>query len=129
MNKLILIGNLTKTPETRVTQGGKSVCSFDIAVNDRRGDTTYFRISAWDKLGENCQRFLSKGKKVMVIGPVSARAYTTSGGETRVSIEVTAQDIEFLSPKDGETQYQQQERAAIQGEVGMTPIQTDELPF
>lgn len=129
MNKLILIGNLTKAPETRVTQGGKSVCSFDIAVNDRKGDATFFRVSAWDKLGENCQRFLSKGKKVMVIGPVSARAYNTSSGETRVSIEVNAQDIEFLSPKDGEVQYQQQERKAIQGEVGMTAVEPEELPF
>ena len=55
MNKLIIIGNLTKDHETRVIQSGKSVCSFDVAVNDRRGgqdNTTYFRVSAWEKIGD-----------------------------------------------------------------------------
>ena len=132
MNKIILIGNLTKDPETRTTPSGKSVCSFDLAVNERRGgqdSTTYFRISAWEKQGENCQRFLSKGKKVMVSGPVSARAYTTSGGETRVSIEVTANEVEFLSPRDN---YEQQERQAIQQEnvpAGAIAVEMDEIPF
>ncbi len=129
MNKLFLIGNLTKDPETRTTQSGKTVCSFDLAVNDRKGDTTYFRVSVWEKQGENCQRFLSKGKKVMVSGPVSARCYTTGSGETRVSIEVTANEVEFLSPRDSEAGYQQQERNAIQHETAMMPVQTDELPF
>lgn len=98
MNKLILIGNLTKDPETRTTPNGKTVCNFDIAVNDRQGNATYFRISAWEKQGENCQRFLSKGKKVMVTGPVSARAYSDRNGKANVSIEVTANEVEFLSP-------------------------------
>lgn len=101
MNKLILIGNLTRDPETRTTPSGHTVCSFDIAVNERRGgqdSTTYFRVSTWDKTGENCQKYLSKGKKVFVSGPVSARAYQTNNGETRVSIEVTANEVEFLSP-------------------------------
>lgn len=98
MNKLILIGNLTKDPETRATPNGKTVCNFDIAVNDRQGNPTYFRISAWEKQGENCQRYLSKGKKVYVSGPVSARAYTDRNGNANVSIEVTANEVEFLSP-------------------------------
>lgn len=98
MNKIILVGNLTKDPETRTTPNGKTVCNFDLAVNDRQGNATYFRISAWEKQGENCQRYLSKGKKVMVTGPVSARAYTDRNGKANVSIEVTANEVEFLSP-------------------------------
>lgn len=98
MNKIILVGNLTKDPETRTTPNGKTVCNFDLAVNDRQGNATYFRISAWEKQGENCQRYLSKGKKVMVTGPVSARAYTDRTGKANVSIEVTANEVEFLSP-------------------------------
>lgn len=98
MNKIILVGNLTKDPETRTTPNGKTVCNFDLAVNDRQGNATYFRISAWEKQGENCQRYLSKGKKVMVTGPVSARAYTDRSGKANVSIEVTANEVEFLSP-------------------------------
>lgn len=127
MNKIILIGNLTKDPETRTTPNGKTVCNFDIAVNDRQGNPTYFRISAWEKQGENCQRYLSKGKKVFVTGPVSARSYKTNNGETRVSLEVTADDVEFLTSRDAEAVYQHQERQAIQNE--MVAVQTEELPF
>lgn len=129
MNKLFLIGNLTKDPETRATPNGKTVCNFDIAVNDRQGNPTYFRISAWEKQGENCQRYLSKGKKVSVVGPVSARAYTDRTGKANVSIEVTANEIEFLSPRDS---YEQQERQAIQQEnlpAGAIAVETEELPF
>jgi single-strand DNA-binding protein len=129
MNQLTIIGNLTADPTTRTTPSGKSVCSFDLAVNDRKGNTTYFRVSAWEKLGEICQRYLSKGKKVSVIGPVSARAYTDKNGKANVSIEVAANDIEFLSPRDNEVAYQQQERQAIQNEPKMQPVQTEELPF
>ena len=121
MNKLILIGNLTKDPESRTTQSGKTVCSFDLAVNDRQGNATYFRVSAWEKLGENCQRYLSKGKKAFVSGPVSARSYTTQNGETRVSIEVTANEVEFLSAANATpTPYPAS---------APTPVQVEELPF
>lgn len=126
MNKLFLIGNLTKDPEIRTTPNGKTVCNFDIAVNDRQGNATYFRVSAWEKQGENCQRYLSKGKKVSVIGPVSARAYTDRNGNANVSIEVAANEVEFLSPRDS---YEQQERQAIQNEPKMVAVQTEELPF
>lgn len=129
MNKLFLIGNLTKDPETRITPNGKTVCNFDIAVNDRQGNPTYFRISAWEKQGENCQRYLSKGKKVSVVGPVSARAYTDRNGKANVSIEVAANEIEFLSPRDNEAAYEQQERQAIQNEPKMEPVQAEDLPF
>jgi single-strand DNA-binding protein len=132
MNKLFLIGNLTKDPETRTTPNGKTVCNFDIAVNDRQGNATYFRVSAWEKQGENCQRYLSKGKKVSVIGPVSARAYTDRNGNANVSIEVSAQDVEFLSPRDSEASYQQQERQAIQREgipAGAIAVEMEDIPF
>lgn len=129
MNQLTIIGNLTADPTTRTTPSGKSVCSFDLAVNDRKGNTTYFRVSAWEKLGEICQRYLSKGKKVSVIGPVSARAYTDRNGKASVSIEVAANDIEFLSPRDNEAAYEHQERQAIQNEPKMQPVQAEDLPF
>lgn len=126
MNKLFLIGNLTKDPETRTTPNGKTVCNFDIAVNDRQGNATYFRISAWSQLGESCQKYLSKGKKVSVVGPVSVRAYTDRNGNANANIEVTANEVEFLSPRDS---YEQQERQAIQNEPKMQPVQTEDLPF
>ena len=126
MNKIILIGNLTKDPETRTTPNGKTVCNFDIAVNDRQGNATYFRISAWSQLGESCQKYLSKGKKGSVGGPVSVRAYTDRNGKANANIEVTANEVEFLSPRDS---YEQQERQAIQQEPQMQAVETEELPF
>ena len=100
MNKLTIIGNLTADPELRTTQDGKNVCGFTLAVNRRnRDEADYFRVSAWDKLGENCQKFLIKGRKVCVIGPVTVRTYQANDGTTRASMEVTAQDVEFLTPR------------------------------
>lgn len=132
MNKVILIGNLTRDPEIKATKSGKVVCEFTIAVNDRQGNAQYFRISAWEKRGESCQKYLSKGKKVYVSGPVSARAYQSNNGETRVSFEVIADEVEFLSSRDtAEQSYQQQEREAIQQETApaMVAVETEELPF
>lgn len=102
MNKLIIIGNLTRDPEYNSTASGKAVCNFTVAVNKRtRSDhpeSDYFRVTAWEQLGENCARYLAKGKKVCVVGPVSAKVYTNNNGESRVNLEVTANEVEFLSP-------------------------------
>lgn len=106
MNKLHLIGNLTKDPETRTTPSGVTVCSFTIAVNRRfansDGDrqTDFFRINAWRQLGDVCARFLSKGKKVAVVGELQARMYEAKDGQQRMSLDVQADEVEFLSPKD-----------------------------
>lgn len=131
MNKLTIIGNLTRDPELRTTQQGLAVCDFTVAVNRRKGDESdFFRVTAWRQLGENAAKYLAKGRKVCVIGPVNARTYTTNNGETRVSLEVTAEDVEFLSPRTTEDAYQRQERAAIQQETaGYTEVPNDGLPF
>ena len=65
MNKIIIIGNLTGTPELRVTKSGVSVCQFTVAVNGRRKDdgATFFRVTAWRALGETCHKYLDKGRK------------------------------------------------------------------
>lgn len=77
-----------------------------MAVNKRtRSDhpeADYFRVTAWERLADNCAQYLGKGKKVCVIGSVSARVYTGNDGENRVSLEVTAQEVEFLSPARGD---------------------------
>ena len=127
MNKIVIIGNLTGTPELRVTQSGVSVCQFTVAVNGRRKDdgATFFRITAWRALGETCHKYLDKGRKVMVCGAVSASAYTGRDGKPRASLEVTADDVEFLSSASGDSQQQSAPEAN-----GFTPIDDgDELPF
>lgn len=135
MNKLTIIGNLTRDPELRTVGSGISVCDFTVAVNRRRTgegqqEADFFRVTAWRQLGENCAKYLAKGRKVCVVGPVSVRTYQTQQGETRAQLEVTADDIEFLSPRDqAEEQYQAQERKAIQRESQFTPVSGEDLPF
>lgn len=77
-----------------------SVASFTVAVNNRKadGEATFFRCSAWRGTAENCVRYLDKGRKVAVVGEVSARGYTTKAGETKASLEVNVNEIEFLTP-------------------------------
>lgn len=124
MNKLTIIGNLTGDPELRTTTTGKSVCSFTVAVNRRRRvegqpEADFFRVSAWDQMGENCAKYLAKGRKVAVIGSVSVRTYQTQSGENRASMEVQAQDVEFLSPK-GE---------GVDQQSGMEKVEPQDNPF
>lgn len=104
MNSLHIIGRLCENPELRTTTSGKNVCNFTVAVNRRKKvegqpDADYFRVSAWNQMGENCAKYLAKGRKVSVVGQVSARAYQTQNGEVRASMEVLAQEVEFLSPR------------------------------
>lgn len=135
MNQIVIIGNLTKDPVLRSTPSGVSVCDFTVAVNRRgKDETDYFRVTVWRQLAEICAKYLAKGRKVCVVGAVSARTYQANDGQTRVSLEVAADDVEFLSPRDAqemeqEQTYQQQERKAIQQEHGFIPVVAEDLPF
>lgn len=102
MNKITLIGNLTSDPEKRATNNGTSVTSFTIAVNRRGQDkqTDFFRINAWSGLADTCAKFLSKGRKVAVVGELQARTYEAKDGKTKVSLDVQADEVEFLSPAE-----------------------------
>lgn len=126
---MTIIGNLTKDPETRNTQNNKTVCNFTVAVNRRtrtgngeHPETDFFRVAAWGAIGENCQKFLSKGKKVCVIGSVQVRTFQDSNGETKANLEIPfADEVEFLSPRESGEQV----RAA-------QPVQVEnpgDLPF
>jgi single-strand DNA-binding protein len=135
MNKLTIIGNLTKDPELRTTQSGINVCSFTVAVNRRRRDgqepeADYFRVTAWRQLADICSKFLQKGKKVAVTGPVSVSTFTGSDGTTRASLDVTADDIEFLSPRVSDLPPEvPEEKKDPQTNWTQVPMDTDELPF
>ena len=133
MNSLHIIGRLTKNPELRTTSTGLSVCSFTVAVNrkktkDGQQETDYFNVTAWRERGETCAKYLSKGKKVSVVGPVSVRTWE-SNGKHGASLEVTAEEVEFLSPR-GETQPAQPEPQVDQ-QTGFQQVDMDdsELPF
>ena len=120
MNKLTIIGNLTADPEMRVTTTGRNVCTFTVAVNRRDGEADFFRVSAWEKRGEVCKKYLTKGKKVCVIGPVSVHTYQANSGETRANLEVTADDVEFLSSNSSN---------GSNGSNGYTQVDVEDDPF
>lgn len=143
MNKLTIIGNLTRDPELRTTSTGINVCSFTVAVNRRRSsqnnnqpEADFFRISAWRQLGENCQKYLSKGRKVCVVGPVSVSSYTGNDGATRFSLDVVAEDVEFLSSRSDDAGYAPAAStthaapvAAPAMEKGFEEVDDEDLPF
>ena len=110
MNKLYIIGNVTHTPELKNTPNGVPVCSFSVAVNRRYKDALFYRVTAWRGLGETCAKYLQKGKKVAVIGELDLRTYTGRDGMEKTALEVTASDIEFLSPRSDDQQPQQQDQ-------------------
>jgi single-strand DNA-binding protein len=134
MNKIILIGNLTADPQLRTTQAGDAVCSFTIAVNRRKNaqagqpEADFFRVNVWRQQGENCSRYLSKGKKVYVSGPVQCRTYTGQDGQTRANMEVTANEVEFLSPA-GNAQQNAPQAPRTDAQSGFVQVDGEELPF
>ena len=138
MNSLTIIGNLTDAPELRVTSSGINVCSFNVAVNRRKSnpdgshDADFFRVTAWRQLGENCARFLEKGRKVMVRGAVSVHIWETESGKHGATLEVTAEDVEFLSPRvsdDNHIPNPTTNTATPPVPAGFAAVETDELPF
>lgn len=145
MNKITLIGNLTKDPEIRATSSGVTVCSFTIAVNRKFGDkdgekkTDYFRIIAWRQLGETCNRYLAKGRKIAVVGELQASMYESKDGTTRMSLDVQADEVEFLTPKGDQQAAQSaaaepsaaapQQKDTAGSMAGFTDISSDDIPF
>mgnify|MGYP003407628219 CR=1 FL=1 len=107
--QITLIGNLGNEPELRYTPSGVPVASFNLAVKKSWSDseggkqekTTWFRVTAWRKLAEIAGQHLVKGKQVLIVGEMEdARAFTDKEGNSRASLEVTAQTIKFLGTKD-----------------------------
>lgn len=103
MNKVFLIGNLTRDPELTETANGVSVCHFAIAVNrsytngDGERQTDFFNCTAWRGLADNIARYCRKGSKVAVTGSIQIRNYEDNKGVTRTAVDVIAQDCEFVS--------------------------------
>ena len=104
LNKVLLIGNLTKDPELRYTPNGTAVTNLRIAVNrkfkDRSGelkeDTCFITVTAWDKQAEICNQYLQKGRAVFVEGILQSRSWETNDGQKRSTIDVRAERIQFL---------------------------------
>ena len=140
MNKIFLIGNLTRDPEMRSTQNGTPVCTFTVAVN-RRGrqgaeagqpEADFFRVTTWRQQAETCSRYLAKGRKVGVTGTLTLQSYTGSDGQQRYSLEVNADEVEFLTPRGeggGENRAASQENTSQENSNGFVRVDDDDLPF
>ena len=111
INRVVLVGNLTKDPELRHTPSGTAVCNLRLAVNTRRKDETgqwvdkpnYFDITVWGNQGERCAQYLSKGRPVAVDGRLEWREWETPEGNKRQAVDIVADTVQFLGGRgDGE---------------------------
>ena len=139
MNQHTIIGNLTRDPETGTTQGGVNWCRFTVAVRKKRPkegekDADYIQVTAWRGLGDTCAKYLAKGRKVCVIGEPKAGAWIGKDGSAKGQIEITADEVEFLSsggggrnePTDADAPPVPEERDP---ETGYTQVDPEDQPF
>jgi single-strand DNA-binding protein len=140
MNKVFLIGNLTRDPELTETAGGVAVCHFSIAVNrnytsqDGERQTDFFNCTAWRGQAETIARYTKKGNKVAVTGSVQLRNYEDNQGVKRTAVDIIVQDVEFLTPKssDGFDEEMDAPRAAAPAKrkpVLQAMEGDDDIPF
>ena len=109
INRVVLTGNLTRDPELRATGTGTSVCSLRIASNTRRKNNAtgewedkpnFFDVTIWGAQGENCARFLAKGRPVAIDGRLEWREWQDKEGNNRQSVEIIADAVQFLGGRD-----------------------------
>ncbi len=136
LNKVMLIGNLGKDPEMRYTANGKAVTTFTLACNrthnapdgERREETDWFNIVAWDKLAELCSQFLQKGRQAYVEGRLQIRPWEGQDGQKRYQTEVVANTVLFLG--GGGSGGGGAARAESDDNAGSgPPVDPDDLPF
>lgn len=134
MNKVFIIGNLTKDPEGGSTNSGLSYSRFTIAVNrrytDSNGDkiTDFLPITAWRGLADNCNKYLLKGNKVAICGELNVSQYEDKEGNKRTRFDIVAETVEFLSQKK---QDEEEPKAALQNKKlsDLQEIDEDGFPF
>lgn len=127
MNKLMIIGNLVRDPETGTTESGVNWCTFTVAARKRfhrdgEPDAEFVRVTAWRALGDSCAKFLAKGKKVCVIGEPRVHAWSQEGGQARGQMEMNADEVEFLNSGSGNT-------APTDADVPQAGQETEERPY
>lgn len=128
INRVVLTGNLTQDPELRSLSSGTSVCSLRLAVNSRKKDASgqwvdkpnYFDVVVWGAMGEACARYLAKGRPVAVDGRLEWREWETRDGHRRQSVDVVAENVQFLGGRDDGSSARQ-----VQG--GDVPIDTGDF--
>ncbi len=139
MNKVFLIGNLTRDPELSQTPTGVSVCRLSIAVGRRFSnaeggrETDFFNVTAWRGNAENCAKFLKKGNKVAVAGSIQVRNYERQDGSKGTAVDIVADEVEFLTSRNDSGENGSAEGGMNVGSTGpvsdLQPISDDDLPF
>ena len=133
MNKVFLIGNLTRDPEVSNTNNGIPVCKFTLAVSRRFGntETDFLPVIVWRGQAENCGKFLKKGSKAAVAGSIQTRTYDANDGSKRYITEIVADEVQFLSTKgEGEIPPAVPPQAGGSGaRISGTAAVDDDLPF
>ena len=143
INRVVLVGNLTRDPELRHTPGGTPVCSLRLAVNSRRKDETgqwidkpnYFSISVFGNQAESCTQYLSKGRPVAIDGRLEWREWQAQDGAKRESVEVVADSVQFLGSRgdgagggDGANQFVPA-GAGSESSADFPAAADDDIPF
>ena len=137
MNKVILVGNLTRDPELSETPSGVAVCRFAIAVtrdyanSDGNRETDFFNITVWRGRAENCGKYLKKGNKVAVVGSLQNRSYEDKDGIKRNVTDIVASDVEFLTPKNAQGDYEPEANVSSgrRERPQLEAIDDNQLPF
>ena len=134
MNKVILVGNLTRDPELTETPSGVAVCRFAIAVSrdyansDGTRETDFFNITVWRGRAENCGKYLKKGNKVAVVGSLQTRSYEDKDGIKRNVTDIVASDVEFLTPKSAQSDDEEVSTVSTK-RPQLEAIDDNQLPF
>ena len=134
MNKVILIGNLTKDPELSTTNSGINYCRFTLAVpkrfsNQGERDAEFINIVVWRVQADNCHKYLKKGSKACVVGSLQTRSYDAQDGSKRYVTEVVAEEVEFLSTKNSTDNTSVSSDVSDNDASELQPIEDDTLPF
>ncbi len=135
MNKVFLIGNLTRDPEMSETPGGIPYCRLGLAVNrpysgsDGERATDFFNITVWRAQAENCGRYLKKGSKVSVVGSLQNRSYEDKDGNKRQVTDIIANEVEFLSVRNQSEASGESEAPVKPSKPALQQVDDDELPF
>ena len=126
MQSFTCTGNVVKDVEAKVTPNGHVVCNLLIAVKrpHTSDETDFFNVEVWGKAAENCENYLTKGKKVGVIGYLKTKSYTDKEGVKRTSTYIAADQVEFLTPKSADNQSSEPA-----SRPKLEPLNEDDLPF
>lgn len=141
MNKIFLIGRLTKDPELKYTQSGAAVCNFTLAVDRHftsqsgEKEADFINIVVWNKAAENCAKYLTKGRQTAVEGRLQIRSYDGKDGQKRWVTEVVAENVEFLSSGQNQSKNGDQPQTSTHGDsdygdLGQEIVfSDDDIPF